>query len=200
MKNTQTYSPSAFTKKSMYKLLTSTVVPRPIALVTTLNNDEVLNIAPFSYFNIVTTKPARLSIVVGHAKGKRKDTARNILAHNDFVIHIVTEDILYDANQTASSLPHNESELTLTQFTIAEANKVRGKIIENAKVYYECTLDKHVEFEDTDMFIGMVKHIGLSNSIIENDEINTNALRPIARLSGDGYAEISAPIHLKRPE
>jgi flavin reductase (DIM6/NTAB) family NADH-FMN oxidoreductase RutF len=184
----------------MYKLLTSTVVPRPIALVTTLNTDEVLNIAPFSYFNIVTTKPARLSIVVGHAKGKRKDTARNILSHKDFVIHTVTEDILYDANQTASSLPHNKSELDLTQFTVINANKVRGKIIENAKVYYECTLDKHVEFEDTDMFIGMIKHIGLSDSIMEDDHINTSALKPIARLSGDDYAEISTPIHLKRPE
>ncbi|MFW6318677.1 MAG: flavin reductase family protein [Bacillota bacterium] len=200
MKNTQTYSPSAFTKKSMYKLLTSTVVPRPIALVTTLNNDKVLNIAPFSYFNIVTTKPARLSIVIGYNKGKRKDTAHNILAHKDFVIHIVTEDILYDANQTAASLPHNESELTLTHFTVTDADKVRGKIIENTKVYFECTLDKHVSFEDTDMFIGMIKHIGLAESIIEDDRINTNALKPIARLSGDGYAEISTPIHLKRPE
>ncbi len=200
MKNTTTYSPDAFTKKSMYQLLTSTVVPRPIALVTTMNNEHVLNIAPFSYFNIVTTKPARLSIVIGHARGKRKDTAQNILLNRDFVIHIVTEDILYDANQTAAALPPNESELSLTQFTVTKANKVQGKIINQAKVYFECTLDKHIEFEDTDMIIGKIKHIGIDDSILENEQIITNALKPIARLSGDDYALISTPIHLKRPE
>jgi flavin reductase (DIM6/NTAB) family NADH-FMN oxidoreductase RutF len=200
MKNIQTYNPHDFTKKAMYQLLTSTVVPRPIALVTTLNDDNVLNIAPFSYFNIVTTKPARLSIVVGHSRGKRKDTARNILSHQDFVIHIVTEDILYDANQTASALPHNKSELDLTKFTTSDANKVRGKIINQAKVYFECSLDKHLEFEDTDMIIGKIKHIGLNESIIDNNQVDPNKLKPIARLSGDDYAQISTPIHLKRPE
>lgn len=200
MKNRQTYSPDAFSKKAMYTLLTSTVVPRPIALVTTLNKDNVLNIAPFSYFNIVTTKPARLSIVVGHAKGKRKDTARNILSQKDFVIHIVTEEILYDTNQTASPLPHNESELDLTSFTVSDASNVKGKIINEAKVYFECTLDKHIDFEDTDMIIGEIKYIGIDNAILDGNQINTAALKPIARLSGDDYAQISTPIHLKRPE
>ena len=96
-----------------YKLLTNLVVPRPIAWVTSQNAGGIVNLAPFSFFNAVGSDPLFILISVGqNDNGSMKDTARNISATNEFVVNMVTEDVLAAMNISAADFPPDVSELT----------------------------------------------------------------------------------------
>lgn len=95
---------SELSKQQMYKFLIGSVVPRPIALITSQSEEGLLNIAPFSFFNIVSSEPALLSVAVNRKEGAMKDTARNILTTKEAVVHVVTEANVANANQTAATL------------------------------------------------------------------------------------------------
>lgn len=106
--------PNTQSERDTYKLLIGSVVPRPVAFVTTLSADGVLNAAPFSYFSIVSSNPPLLSVSVQRKNGAPKDTARNAMQSGELVIHIVDEDTVAAVNETAANLPPDESELDRT--------------------------------------------------------------------------------------
>jgi flavin reductase (DIM6/NTAB) family NADH-FMN oxidoreductase RutF len=83
--------PASLSERDNYKFLIGSIIPRPIAFVTTLSKDGILNGAPFSYFNIVSSNPPMISLSIQRREGQQKDTARNIIDSKDFVIHIVDE-------------------------------------------------------------------------------------------------------------
>ncbi|MGD6950076.1 flavin reductase family protein, partial [Bacillus mobilis] len=99
-------------------------IPRPIAFVTTLSKDGVVNGAPFSYFNIVSANPPMISLSIQRAQGRQKDTARNILESKEFVVHIVDEHNVEKVNQTAASLPPEQSEIEAAGFTTEASEKI----------------------------------------------------------------------------
>ena len=192
--------PDNVDKKGLYQLLTSCVVPRPIALVMSKNEAGILNLAPFSFFNVVTPKPARISLVIGKRDGEYKDTARNIVKGKQFVVHVVTEAILEDAHVTSVSLPPEISEVDQTSF-VTEFNEDFGVAhIKNSKVYFECELDQVVHFEDSDMVIGLIRKIVVDDEIMRDGVVDVRKLAPVARLSKDDYALLGKGITLKRPE
>src|SRR3954453_5386587 len=83
--------PATNTERENYKLLIGSIIPRPIAFVTTISKEGILNGAPFSYFNIVSSNPPMISLALQRSEGRHKDTARNILMSKEFIIHIVDE-------------------------------------------------------------------------------------------------------------
>src|SRR5690606_8324627 len=97
--------PATISDRENYKLLVGSVAPRPIALVASLSINGVINVAPFSYFNVVSSQPPMLSVSVGRKQGNMKDTARNIKDTGEFVVHIVDETNVHAANLAAQSLP-----------------------------------------------------------------------------------------------
>mgnify|MGYP001947932401 FL=1 len=107
-----TLNPKDFSERENYKLLTSSIIPRPVAFVTSIGENGVVNGAPFSYFNIVSSNPPMISLAIQRKNGKIKDTARNINQNKEFVVHIVDEENVKKINETAASLPANESEIT----------------------------------------------------------------------------------------
>ncbi|MFD6441523.1 flavin reductase family protein, partial [Peribacillus sp. NPDC060186] len=117
-------NPEGLSERENYKFLTGSIIPRPVALVTTQSENGVVNIAPFSFFNIVSSNPPMISVSVQRKKGVSKDTARNAIITGEFVVHITDEDNVVDANQTAAELPSEESELSLTNFTTTASDKV----------------------------------------------------------------------------
>ncbi|WP_370222397.1 flavin reductase family protein [Cytobacillus sp.] len=92
-------------ERENYKFLIGSIIPRPIAFVTTISNEGVLNGAPFSYFNIVTSNPPMISLAIQRNAGTQKDTARNIISTKEFVVHIVDEENVETINKTAAALP-----------------------------------------------------------------------------------------------
>ncbi|MED1738719.1 flavin reductase family protein [Bacillus swezeyi] len=204
-----TLFPRNLTVKETYKLMSGAVVPRPIAFVTTASSvNGVVNAAPFSFFNVISADPPLLSISVGRTQdGEMKDTARNAAESKEFVVHIVDENIAEDMNQTAAALPAHQSELDLTDLTTIESDQVSVPGIREARVRFECKLERHLTFQNdqaetvNDLLIGRIVCFHLADEVYDAEKgyIRTDALRPIARLAGNDYAKWGETFTLIRP-
>lgn len=193
-------NPDEQTERENYKLLVGSVIPRPIAFVTSMSADGIVNAAPFSYFNIVSSEPPLLSVSVQSRAGVLKDTARNAIEAKEFVIHIVDETNVEQVNKTAASLPPEESEIDLTELTLIPSESVKVPSVAQAKVRFECRLEQAVELGGTRLLIGRVVRFHIDESIYENGRINPEVLKPVSRLAGTNYAKLGEIFSLKRPE
>lgn len=197
--------PNTQTERQNYTLLIGSVVPRPIAFVTTVGKDGVINGAPFSYFNVVTSNPPMLSISVQRKNGAQKDTARNIIARNNFVIHTVSKANLNQINQTAANLAPYESEIALANLQTIPSKKIATPGVKEAKVRFECVLEKHLPLSEanaihTDFFIGKVVCMHVAKSVYDEGKIVYDELQAMSRLAGSDYAEIGSVSTIKRPD
>src|SRR5688500_523469 len=127
--------PASLKPSDCYKLLTCLIVPRPIALVTTLGADGIVNAAPFSFFNVLGSEPPVVVLGVGdRSDGDPKDTALNIRRSGEFVVNVVTEEIAEAMNVCATDFPHGRSELEAAGLTPAASAKVRTPRIAESPV------------------------------------------------------------------
>ncbi len=196
--------PEVLSQKENYKLLIGSIIPRPIALVTTESDDNVLNIAPFSFFNVVSSDPPILSIAVQRVNGEMKDTARNIIQNKEAVVHIVDTDNVRDANQTAALLSHEESELERTNFETVDSVEVSVKGLKQSKVRFEAVLYDDIVIEKdgqpiSDLLLLEVKYYHFDEGIYDDGYINKEKLKAVSRLSGNDYAEIGHTFTIERP-
>src|SRR4051794_9708048 len=162
--------PSSISERENYKFLIGSIIPRPVAFVTTLSKEGVLNGAPFSYFNIVSSNPPMISLSIQQSGGEQKDTARNIIESKEFVIHIVDEQNVEKINKTAASLPPDQSEIDLAQLTPVESMKVSVPGVKEAKIRMECTLEHSlvlggIEAPGCDLIIGKVVQFHIEREI-----------------------------------
>ena len=111
-------NPNQLSDIQNYKLLSGSVIPRPIAFVTSEDEKGNLNGAPFSFFNVVNNKPPMIAIAAQRSNGKRKDTAINIEKTKEFVVHITDEFNIEDINETAAPLKYEDNELERTSLTL----------------------------------------------------------------------------------
>ncbi|HGF7670224.1 TPA: flavin reductase family protein, partial [Enterococcus faecium] len=167
-------SPSELTERENYKLLIGSVIPRPVAVVTTKSAKDIVNIAPFSYFNIVSSNPPILSLAIQRKQDAVKDTAKNILETREAVIHILDEDNVEEVNKTAANLPNEESELYLTDLTLTDSVIISVPALTEAKVRFETSLYEHVEIRNknkvtADLFLLEVQKYHL-NEIVYDDK------------------------------
>ena len=196
--------PEVLSQKENYKLLIGSIIPRPIALVTTESDDNVLNIAPFSFFNVVSSDPPILSIAVQRVNGEMKDTARNIIQNKEAVVHIVDTDNVRDANQTAALLSHEESELERTNFETVDSVEVSVKGLKQSKVRFEAVLYDDIVIEKdgqpiSDLLLLEVKYYHFDERIYNDGYINKEELNAVSRLAGNDYAEIGHTFTIERP-
>jgi len=197
--------PHTKTERENYKFLIGSIIPRPVAFVTSLSEEGVLNGAPFSYFNIVSSNPPMISLSIQRSEGSQKDTARNILNSKEFVVHIVDEQNVEKINTTAASLPPNQSEVQLAELTPVESVKVSVPGVKEAKVRMECVLEYSLELGDKyspgcDLIIGKVVQYHIKSGIYENGKIDPRGLGAISRLAGHDYAKIGEIFTRKRPK
>jgi flavin reductase (DIM6/NTAB) family NADH-FMN oxidoreductase RutF len=192
------------TERENYKLLIGSIIPRPIAFVTSTSQNGVLNGAPFSYFNIVSSNPPLVSISIQRSGGKQKDTARNILETKEFVIHVVDDLNVDQINQTAASLPPDQSEISLANLTPIESTRVSVPGVKEAKVRFECILEHSIELggvdtPGTDLIIGKIVQVHIDEKIYENGRIDPVGLGAVSRLAGTNYAKIGEIFSIERP-
>ncbi|MDC3418025.1 flavin reductase family protein [Aquibacillus salsiterrae] len=197
--------PRTKTERENYKFLIGSIIPRPIAFVTSLAEDATLNGAPFSYFNIVSSNPPMLSLSIQRSAGDQKDTARNIRKSKEFVVHIVDEQNVEKINTTAANLPPSQSEVELARLTQVESVKVSVPGVKEAKVRMECVLEHALELGDEDIpgcdfLIGRVVQFHIDNDIYENGKIDPRGLGAISRLAGHDYAKIGEIFTKERPK
>ncbi|WP_407407736.1 flavin reductase family protein [Peribacillus sp.] len=198
-------NPESLSERENYKFLTGSIIPRPIALITTQSETGIINAAPFSFFNIVSSNPPMLSVSVQRKKGVQKDTARNAIKSGEFIVHITDEDIVEDVNQTAAELRPEESELTLTKFTTVASDKVAVPGLKEAKVRFECKLERAIPLAGSvddpgcDLLIGRVVCYHIDQGIYHEGRIDQNGLKPVARLAGQTYTKLGELFELQRP-
>ncbi|WNF23443.1 flavin reductase family protein [Mesobacillus jeotgali] len=198
-------NPADLSERDNYKFLIGSIIPRPIAFVTTMSKDGVLNGAPFSYFNIVSSNPPMISLSIQRSGGNQKDTGRNILESGEFVVHIVDEHNVEKINQTAASLPSDQSEVQLAKLTPADSVKVAVPGVKEAKIRMECVLEQALELGggDTpgcDFIIGKVVQFHIEENIYENGRIDPEGLAAVSRLAGNYYAKIGEIFEIQRPK
>ena len=197
--------PRTSTERENYKLLIGTIVPRPIAFVTTLNDEGKVNGAPFSYFSIVSSDPPMISLSIQRRNGERKDTARNILRDKEFVIHGVDSQNVRQINETAASLPSTESELLLTNLTLVESDLVKVPGVKESKVRMECVLEKVISLGEgkeagADLIIGRILRYHIDERIYDEGRIDPHMLEPMSRLAGISYGVLGDIIPMERPD
>lgn len=181
------------------KILNGSIIPRPIAFVTTSLDNKVINGAPFSYFNIASSDHPLIMFSVNRIGKKTKDTALNILETEEFVIHLVDGENLDKINKTSESLPHKESEISKYGLSLVPSTKIKVPGIKESKVRFECVLEKYVELPNTDLFIGRIVYYHLDPSIYVDSMIDFEKLDVVSRLSGNKYSKLGEIIELERP-
>lgn len=201
--------PQQLDSKLVYKLMTGTIVPRPIAWVTSLSGETgIVNAAPFSYFNMVSSDPPLVAFSVARRPdGSMKDTARNVTDTAELVVHICDESLVEEMNKTAALLPPGESEIDLTRLTLVDSDAVAVPGIAEAKVRLECRLESHLPLKADDgrvthdLLIARIVRFRLDESIYDEERgyVRTEQLRPVARLAGSEYAELGRLFKIDRP-
>lgn len=199
-----TIDPAQTSETDNYKLMIGTIIPRPIAFITTLSENGTVNAAPFSYFNVVSAAPPLISVAVQRHRGKMKDTSRNILRKKEFLIHIVDAGNLSQVNETAASLPPGKSEVDLADLTLIKSDVVSVPGIMESKVRMEVTLEKVISFgteqgTTVDLIIGRIVRFHIDEKIYEDGRIDPQGLQAMSRLAGISYACIGQIISLERP-
>lgn len=176
------------------KLLHSLVVPRPVALITTIGSNGVINAAPFSYFNLVCTKPAIVSIAIQKREGRHKDTARNILDTGNFTINICSPNLAKALTIAGSNAPSDISEVELANLDLIPAHKIASPRIANTLAQMECLLDHSIQVAEGQclLILGRILKVHLHKKVVDSDgNLNIKKLNPIARLAGRSFAEIT---------
>ncbi|WNR47159.1 flavin reductase family protein [Paenibacillus roseipurpureus] len=197
--------PSTQSERDNYKLLIGSIIPRPIAFVTTLSKEGVLNAAPFSYFTIVTANPPMVAVSVQRKGGVRKDTSRNAVDSGEFVVHISDESYIDAINQTAAALPPDESEVALAGLTPAPSSRLAVPGIAEASIRMECVLEQAIPLGGTadapaaDLLIGRVVYMHIDDAIYEDGHIDPQKLMPVSRLAGSSYAKLGEMFAIDRP-
>jgi flavin reductase (DIM6/NTAB) family NADH-FMN oxidoreductase RutF len=184
----------------MYRLLTGIVVPRPIAWVTSMSSDGVVNAAPFSAFTWVSNDPAILGFSAGLRHGMPKDTARNIASSKNYVVNIADETLVEQLHLTADEFPADVSELSMAGLTTDPSAIVETPRISDAPIAMECKLQSILEFgrAGAQFVLGEVVHIHIREGLCVNGKIETSDLRPIARLGGPKYAKLGQIMTMER--
>ena len=186
------------------RVLTGVVVPRPIAFVSTMSKDGLINLAPYSFFNAVAYDPPTIVFSSSrHAGDKRKDTLAHIEETGEFVVNIVVDDIAEAMNRTAAEYPSEVSEFEIAGLTPAPSERVKPPRVAESPVNMECRLLQVVPLGQGDhqhgLVIGQIVLMHVRDDIIDGHRINHQRLKPTGRLAGSMYCHTSDVFEMVRP-
>ncbi len=196
---------STLDPRHAYQWMISMIVPRPIAWVSSVGPQGQVNLAPFSFFNGITSRPPTLMFVpVTKADGTPKDTLRNVEATREFVVNLVSADLAEQMNSTAALLPYGESEFDAFGVATAVCDRVKPPRVAAAPVALECELDRIVRVGDepgvAHCVFGRILCAHISNEVLDtNGRIDPGRLDLIGRMGGDGYCTTRDRFTVERP-
>ena len=169
-----------------YPILASLVTPRPIAWITTVNADGVVNAAPFSFFNVFGSKPAMVAVAPGNkSPGVPKDTARNIRETKEFVINMVDQSVAEAMVHTSKPLDFGVSEIEEANLTTLPSDLIRPPRIENAPAAMECTEIQTIEIGSNRLVIGQIHRIHVRDEVFDPETLRFQPEKytPIGRMA-----------------
>lgn len=191
--------PGQATGPEVYRFLISAVVPRPIALVSTRSATGALNLAPFSYFNAVSSVPPLVAIAIVERTGDDKDTLRNIRETGEFVVNLVAEPMLPAMVRTAGDWPRDVSEFELSGLTPAPSERVAPPYVRESPLQLECRLHREVPLGNSFLVVGEVVLARASDDVMTDGKVDPLKLRPVGRLGGENYSLMREVVKQPRP-
>lgn len=197
---------SALPVREAYQWMTATIMPRPIAWVSTVSADGKVNLAPFSFFQGITANPPTLMFVpVNNRQGHKKDTTRNIEAVPEFVVNLVPRALAEQMNATAALLPYGESEFEQFGIAAAPSQQVKPPRVAAAPVAFECRLDRIVHIGEgplaANVIFGRILTAHIRDDVLGADGRPDSAkLDLVGRLGGEDYTLTREMFSLERPD
>jgi flavin reductase (DIM6/NTAB) family NADH-FMN oxidoreductase RutF len=189
--------PAGLPAQDVYKLLVGSVVPRPIAWVTTLGPSGP-NAAPFSCYTFISTVPPMVAISCGRKDGTPKDTVSNALRAGEFVLNVVGEAFMKLMHGTSAEYPADVSEIEALAIPVEPSHLVKVPRIVGVPVSMECRVADVIEFGRlrTQLLIGEVVRFHVRQDCYRSGRVDFEAMRPVARLGGPYYASLGEVHHL----
>lgn len=190
---------SSLDASAAYRLLTGVVVPRPVAWITTRSAEGVANLAPFSAFTLVANDPPMVGVNIGLRAGKLKDTAANIEATGEYVIHIPSWGMHEQVHESSEVHPPHVDEADLLGLQTVPGDVVTVPRLRDAPVALECRLDRVVSFgrAGARFTVGEVVRFHVRADLLVDGKVDTVALDPAARIAGPSYARIGETARLR---
>ncbi|OIQ16691.1 MAG: hypothetical protein BM556_13585 [Bacteriovorax sp. MedPE-SWde] len=176
-----------------YKFLIGSILPRPIAVVSTLNEDGTNNVAPFSFFTAVSAKPMIIAFspLIRTSTGEMKDTPRNILREKEFVINFVTEETIDKINSTSTELPYGQDEFEYAGLNALDSDVVKARRVAESPIHFECIFRDRLSYGDEpgcgQIITGEVVKVHVNEEIYEKGRIITEKFKPVGRGAGNDW-------------
>ena len=197
--------PASTDHNNVYKLLIGSVVPRPIAFVSTVNPEGEFNLAPFSFFTVASANPPVLIFTVGRraTPDPRKDTLRNITTAREFVVNVVSEEIGHKMNLCAGEYPPEVDEFEVSGLTPIPSDLVKPPRVAESPINMECRLLYTIEMSGLinggNLVLGEVIRIHIDDAYFQNFRIDPDKLRAIGRMAGNTYTRTQDRFDMIRP-
>ncbi|MGZ0747159.1 flavin reductase family protein [Haloparvum sp. AD34] len=183
---------------SPYRLLSGSVVPRPIAWVSS-RGPSGENLAPYSFFNVVAVQPPVLMFAPVATPTAPKDTLANAVETEAFTVNVVTRDLVEAMNESAATLPPGDSEFERAGVTPVDADRVDAPRVAEAQVSFECELYEATEVGGSTMVLGEVVYAHVDDAVTTDGKLDTEKLDAVGRLAGNSYADVSERFDIERP-
>lgn len=187
-----------------YKFLIGSILPRPIAVVSTKNEDGSNNVAPFSFFTGLSAKPMIVAFapLIRTSTGEKKDTVKNIERTKEFVINFTTEENSDKVNLTSSELPYGEDEFSFSGLTPIASEIVDVMRVKESPIHFECKLRDIISYGDQPgagtLITGEVVRVHIDESVYDNGRIITSKLKPVGRGAGNDWFKCDSIIEKER--
>tara|TARA_A100001037_G_C15153065_1_gene640962 strand:+ start:6344 stop:6964 length:621 start_codon:yes stop_codon:yes gene_type:complete len=199
------FDPNEIPFQETHKLMIGSIIPRPIAFVSTQSNDGKNNVAPFSYFNGVCSKPPTIMFAPARRgwDGKEKDTLTNIRDTEEFAVNIVSESFGEKMVICATDFDSDVDEFEISALTPINSQKIKPPRVQEAKISFECKLNQIVEIGDGNagsgfVVIGTIVLFHIDDEIYDNGRILIDKLEPLGRLAGNWYSRQTQTVKIER--
>lgn len=187
-----------------YKFLIGSILPRPIAVISTLNVDGTSNLAPFSFFTAISARPMIIAFcpMIRSSDGQFKDTVKNILREREFVVNFCTEDNYEKVNLASTELPYGQDEFAFAGLTPVDGQLVRAKRVKESPVQFECQFRDMLCYGKVpgsgSLITGEVKLVHVDETILKDGKIDTGLFRPVGRGAGNDWFKTDSRFQLER--
>jgi flavin reductase (DIM6/NTAB) family NADH-FMN oxidoreductase RutF len=192
--------PATLAPRDLYRFMIHVVVPRPIAWISTVSAAGVRNLAPYSFFNALTSRPPLLGVSINARPGGPKDTLANIRETGDFVVNLVDEPLAEGMVRSSGEWPPEVDEFEVAGVTAAPSDLVRAPRVAESPVSMECRLHREIPLGDTTFVIGEIVRARVADDRLTDGWPDVEKLRPVGRLGGEGYALLGRLLRIPRPK
>jgi flavin reductase (DIM6/NTAB) family NADH-FMN oxidoreductase RutF len=194
------FNPSQINERHFFQLFSGALIPRPIAWITTQNEEGTINVAPYSFFGGINTRPPMVMVSIGTHEKNLKHTSANLQRTKECVIHIPSRQHIEAVNKTAHKYDTNVSEAQKAELTLIPSGVINTPSIEGTLVRLECTLNQVIQLPTNQMFVLDVQALYIDDSAMSDGIPDVKKLDPISRIGGNFYTLVGDVIQMIHPD